>query len=204
MFRLTSTSCIFKLNIKVEFNKRGIPWSFYHSLNPRFVPPVPFEPLLRDVSILKKRPDESIDIYCHGHVLLSNGCGHTLPEGFLNLKMDGTVRYFLIYGQVPRPRTHLEALLIYRNTNLEPREWGLNVPTWKPLFYKESRQGALCAAWCLTELQIFPRELIEMIAKYVYNSFSDLCWLLPLLNKSDGGGGGDEKEPSTKRHKKNN
>lgn len=198
MFRLTSTSCIFKLDIKVEFNKHGIPWSFYHPTNPRYVTPVPFQPLLRDVSILKKRSDESIDIYCHGHVLLSNGCGHTLPEGFLNLKMDGTVRYFLIFGQVPRPGIR-EAFLKYRDTNLEPEEWGLNVPTWKPLFYKESRLGALCAAWCLTELQIFPRELIEMIAKYVYNSFSDLCWLHEKLKKSDGG---DEKEPSTKRHKK--
>lgn len=184
--------------MRVQFQKQGIPWPYGLGNRPLHTPPEPFEPIIQRVAILKKRADESLDIHCFVPLCLSNGCGHTLPEGFLNLKKDGTVRYFFIYGNTPMLRSVAQAYHVYLSTNPEPISWNHNVPTWKPLFYEESLLGTLCIIWCLSQLEMFPNELIRMIAEYVYASYDEMCWfLLPSSSLNNG----DVKEPQTKRIK---
>jgi hypothetical protein len=134
------------------------------------------EPIIKDVIIKKKLADGSIDVETTEEIFLSNGDGPMYDMDLFNLKMDDmTVRYYNILPKYMKESIHFTKFMIafLRTPSSSPQEWKQNVPTWKPYFYRET---CLATILCLKKMNIFPKELIKMIAEYVYESRHDMCW----------------------------
>lgn len=137
------------------------------------------EPIIKDVIIKKKLADGSIDVETTEEIFLSNGDGPMYDMDLFNLKMDDmTVRYYKDILPKYMESIHFTKFMIafFRTPSSTPQEWKHNVPTWKPYFYRETRLAAVWCILCLKQMNIFPKDLIKIIARYVYESRHDMCW----------------------------
>jgi hypothetical protein len=164
-----------KGSVTISFQKPGAPARHF-----RHDPyPPPYKPELRDVVFRKRHEDGSIDVEVPGGIYLSNGNGPLDNLDIVNLKMDMTVRYYRSTAFIWEPSNVnlTEGMITFlRAHSLMLYDWNRNVPTWKPCFYNEARGGALLCILCLKQITRLPKELIKMIAEYVYNSHHDVCW----------------------------
>ncbi len=127
----------------------------------------PFTPFVAKCSLRHFREDGSKDIKLVTCMRLSNGSGPTRPLMFYNLAKDGSVRHFGEYDKWGEP--------------FNPQCWFKNVPTWKPLYFEETRQAALCFLMCWkrqrrSTFRHVVRDIAVMIAKMVYTSHRELVW----------------------------
>jgi hypothetical protein len=152
---------------------------------------------VRHVKFLKKRLDGSFDVYCGNIPIQLSGKPNSYYMHFLNLKPDGTVRYYTPKREITK---NMAIRYAFNNTvEKHPQDWKRNIPNWRlvkpPCFYQEARLGALWCILCLTRMKIFPKDVIKIIAKIVYASHHEWCWV-PSVSREGG-----EEEPQTKRIK---
>ena len=173
----------------VVFSKSGRPWKFFRDMPD----PPEFVPIECQVELLRQNEDGSLDVCTKESLMLSNGCGATLPLRHYRLKTDGTVEYFYFetYGKQMTKEEYWETV------KFSPTEkWWMNVPTWKwkvSLFcffsffkdfdkewHQEVRRSCLIVMWMHKQDGLFrrlPKDVVKLIAKeYILPTVTDRIW----------------------------
>lgn len=152
----------------------------------------PFEPFQVSCVLLGK--EEPFGVMLEKPVVLSNGCGPTLPLRYYQLNLDGTVSFFPAETtKTPREKGQF---LFRVEKQMEPTEaWSWNIPTWEFDFRDQIREVVLlllCAKKFRPEsiLSILPKDLIKALGLILFETRQDRIWLRP------------KKKPSLKKQRK--
>ncbi len=139
-------------------------------LQPAFTPFV-----VKGILSKQRRPDGSRDFITLHTLHLSNGCESTIPQHINNMASDGTVRFYY-ESREDAPKLTIEPWIVMcGGYQFTLGTYPSNAPTWRHLFYPESRAAAL-AFLCVQLHGPLTRDTARMVARMVYDSYEDSEW----------------------------